>query len=755
MIPIGSTAQILAALELLAPVRREGRAWRTRCPIPDHEDNNPSFVVYPDGGATCFTRCDRSWAPRELCTLLDINAPESKTGLSVDELAAAKALDPETLRSFGVNDRRLGSGANAIPYVEIPYLDEAKRTVSVRKRLSLHGANRFRWRRGDKPIPYGLDRLEHARELGRILIVEGESDCWALSSVGIPALGLPGASTWKPEYAKYFQNLDVYVWKEPDAGGTSFCDSVCADLPQAKIIAPPDGIKDPSQLFADDAENFLDRLTSLMEAALTSIDIGAEVDNCAAESALSKCRWILESPDVFALLDERLRSGGYAGDTRPALIAYVALTSRLLDYPMKLAYVSPSGAGKNAAVDAVLPLFSEGAYYLLKASSPRALVYSEESFSQRIVIFAEADSIPEDGPAASAIRSLVSDREMQYETVEKVKGRWQTRRIHKLGPTGLITTSTKPLPHQASTRTLTVPIPDTPEQTRRVLRVQAMRRNGLIELPDHEPWTAAQDWLALAGHHQVFIPYAEKLADQVPTDSVRMRRDFDQLLTVIQTSAVIHQLRRNRNSEGRIVATTEDYRIARWLLEEVFATTASDGASPAIRETVETIARLSMGGSPVSQKQLATELGLSRSTTSYRVNTALRLNLLVNQASGRQTQHQLVVGDPLPDGNPLPTVEELVAHDISDESGSNSRIDPSDSKRTEMKTLCETQIELASNGSLNSKASPDQSEFEGFESFARYAANAIDSEFSQNVGTGSNAPDSSDKSAAFAFEETF
>ena len=39
-----------------------------------------------------------------------------------------------------------------------------------------------------------------------------------------------------------------------------------------------------------------------------------------------------------------------------------------------------------------------------------------------MVILTEADSLPEEGPAASAMRSLMSDAAMEYEVVEKDDG---------------------------------------------------------------------------------------------------------------------------------------------------------------------------------------------------------------------------------------------------------------------------------------------------------------------------------------------
>src|SRR5207249_3710431 len=154
--------------------------------------------------------------------------------------------------------------------------------------------------------------------------------------------------------------------------------------------------------------------------------------------------------------------GGYVGDARGALLAYFALTSRLLKRPLNVAFIAVSASGKSRAVEAALELMPPSAYYLERAGSARALIYSSEEFEHRTVVVAEADSIPEDGPAASAVRSLATDNEMAYDVTERDNktGGFRTRHIRKRGPTGLMTTSTRPLGSQMDTRVLTVGIPD-------------------------------------------------------------------------------------------------------------------------------------------------------------------------------------------------------------------------------------------------------------------------------------------------------
>lgn len=168
------------------------------------------------------------------------------------------------------------------------------------------------------------------------------------------------------------------------------------------------------------------------------------------------------------------------------------------------------------------------------------------------------------------------------------------------------------------------------------------------------PWLALQRWLELAGETRVVIPFARALANLLPATSVRMRRDFLQLLMVIKTIALLYQLQRERDDNGRIIASMEDYAKARWLLEEVFAATVAEGLTKGVRETVEAVAQLSQDGTPVTQRELATKLGLSKSTVSYRVRRALKGGWLIDKADERRGPSQLVLGDPLPDASVLP-----------------------------------------------------------------------------------------------------
>ena len=88
---------------------------------------------------------------------------------------------------------------------------------------------------------------------------------------------------------------------------------------------------------------------------------------------------------------------------------------------MNLAFVALSASGKNAAVDAATALMPPEAIHVIQALSALSLIHDDDvTVGHKVVIFSEADSIPEDGPAASAIRSLATSNEMAYDTVENL-----------------------------------------------------------------------------------------------------------------------------------------------------------------------------------------------------------------------------------------------------------------------------------------------------------------------------------------------
>lgn len=382
----------------------------------------------------------------------------------------------------------------------------------------------------------------------------------------------------------------------------------------------------------------------------------------AAAAAEQRARTLLDDPKILARVTEAIKANGYVGDPTPAKLAYVALTSRFLERPINLALVADSSAGKNLTIDMALMLVPREAVYMFSAGSPRSIIYTDEDFRNRIVVFKEADSIPSDAPAASAVRALAEDNELRYEvtTSDQRTGKFKTEVIRKQGPTGLITTSTRALRHQLSTRVLRVPMAADVNTTQEVIESKGRCAAGnAVSRPDLAPFLALQEWLSIVGEHRVIVPFGEELARLMPeAQDVRLRRDFDKVLSCVKTIALLHQCQRERTKNGEIVATIDDYAIARDLLESSFYAGADEICPPAIRETVEAVPRGE--DQPVSEIDLAKRLGLPKQTISWRVLKALERGWLWNIGPRNRRPYRLRRGAAMPgDSPPLPEVHHV------------------------------------------------------------------------------------------------
>jgi hypothetical protein len=272
--------------------------------------------------------------------------------------------------------------------------------------------------------------------------------------------------------------------------------------------------------------------------------------------------------------------------------------------------------------------------------SDRTLAYSEEPIKHRFLVIYEAAGMSGDFQTY-LMRSLLSEGRVRYETVEKTSEGIKPRLIEREGPTGLIATTTAVKLHpENETRLLSLTVTDTQDQTRAVMAKLAEEADETeVNL---DPWRTLQVWLESA-EYRVWIPYAKKPAELIPPVAVRLRRDFGALLNLIRAHALLHQATRERDAEGRIVATIEeDYAVVRELVADLVSDGIEATVPATVRETVEAVKR-------------------SRED-SRRVRNAKDRGYLRDLEENRRKPSRLVLGDDLPaDLQILPYPEDVRA----------------------------------------------------------------------------------------------
>jgi hypothetical protein len=682
-------------LSRLPGAKQSGDHWTAPCPLPGHKtpaghltlkDAEGKALITCQGGKHAYQDYCQEWGFDSLtysdngiegnttsgkaCEPVNTPLKHAQKGLTpplltsvnLDSLSKAKSIPVDYLKGLGITDFKY----NGQPSVKIPYYGDDGTEIAIRFRLAITGDNRFKWRKGDHALPYGLNRLSMIRKAGWVLIVEGESDCWTLWLHGIPALGAPGKGIWPVSWGEYLKGVEVFVWQEPEA--TDFVLRVLNSAPDLRYIRAQDGIKDISEAHVQGI-NIPSWLEGLKVKAESGRELKAQYTNEQLQRLYQEAKAVIEATDPLMVIGDAIRELGYGGDIKPALITYLAVTSRLLEMrsgamPVHLLLTGPSSGGKSYTLGIIKTLMPTEGYHVIDAGSPRVLIYNDAPLEHRALIFGEADSLPagEDNPAASAIRNLLQDHHLHYEVTVKDRetGNFTTKKIDRKGPTVLITTSTRSLGEQLMTRFFSLEIGDSREQISAALETQAgLEIKGII-CPD-AGLVDFQAYLQLKAPVKVVVPYAGELGIGMAkmTSAPRILRDFARLMSLIKAVALIRHHQRHTDSEGRIVATLADYGMVRELVNDMYID-SSTGATSDIRKLVEAVITLDArrtDGERITNTALAKYLDIGPMQALRRAKRALKLEWLVNREQRKYHPADYAPGEPMPEVEGLPVLE--------------------------------------------------------------------------------------------------
>lgn len=393
-----------------------------------------------------------------------------------------------------------------------------------------------------------------------------------------------------------------------------------------------------------------------------------------------KVKHIAEAPDILKLAQKTMRKMGVVQEADITNLTYLAVTSRLLRKPVNLLVKGSSSSGKSYTTQTTLKMFPEGAYHTLTGGSAKSLIYTQEDFSHKMLVILEATQLNkagDDDPYSMFLRTLISEGYIRYETVEKNEvGELETRVIVKEGPTGLILTTTADhIHHENETRMLSAYPDESEAQTKAILNQIAKGytkpvKSAALE-KELKDWHNFHDWVSL-GTHEAIIPFMPIVVKDILRTPVRFRRDINQLGSLIQTSTIIHQASRKTDSNGCLLATIDDYRIAREViilsLQVATTETLNPRAAMILKHVYEKMPETVREGKEalkISTTKISGAVGIPQQTVSYQIGKMIESGYLKNVEMLPKKPMRLKLGE---DFTPLllsdtdavlPTVEHL------------------------------------------------------------------------------------------------
>lgn len=212
---------------------------------------------------------------------------------SVEQYSFDKRLPVEFLQqTCRVSTRKERGG---ITCLQMPYFTEDDKEAAIRKR---YGGKHFTWQRGSKGkiCLYGEWRLPEIKKADWAILVEGESDTQSLWYMGLPAIGVAGASMFKSHQTAQLQGLKLYIHKEPDGGGDTFTAKVFTGLKDGGFTGEIYlwscdrlGTKDPSDLYIKHGKEEAAQLIRKTLKTVERIDLDRYLTPEAVEGRPSTC----------------------------------------------------------------------------------------------------------------------------------------------------------------------------------------------------------------------------------------------------------------------------------------------------------------------------------------------------------------------------------------------------------------------------------------------------------------------------------
>ncbi|MFO0041703.1 MAG: toprim domain-containing protein [Pseudomonadota bacterium] len=368
---------------------------------------------------------------------------------------------------------------------------------------------------------------------------------------------------------------------------------------------------------------------------------------------------LLRDPKLIERIVADVEAIGVVGEASNALVGYLACVSRKLDKPLAVLIQSTSAAGKSTLMDALLSLMPEAERVHYSAMTGQSLFYlGEGDLKHKILAIAEEEGVRQ---ASYALKLLQSQGELSIASTGKdpATGKLVTEEYRVEGPVMLfLTTTAIEIDEELLNRCLVLTINESREQTQAIQARQRTRRTleGLLAQAHGDAvldlHRAAQRLLRPLA---VVNPYADRLT--FASEQVRMRRDHQKYLALIDAIALLHQHQRpvkrvgsRATGDGReieyVEATLADIALANRLAHEVLGRSL-DELPPQTRRVLSLIQTrvqerattqvLALGAVRFTRRELRAVLGMSERQVRVHVDRLVELDYLLPHA-GRNGQ---------------------------------------------------------------------------------------------------------------------
>jgi DNA primase len=319
-------------------------------------------------------------------------------------------------------------------------------------------------------------------------------------------------------------------------------------------------------LRSDLTEADLSQLTDLLEEhrdnQLQQTTEETNSDNPLSLAAQAKCRSFLQKQNLIENLNELIGQSGIVGEENNRLFLFIIATSHKMPGTLHALIQGSSGSGKTHLLSKIAALMPpERVVKFTRVTENSFYNYDEYFFKNKLVCLEDIDGLKEE--ALFAWRELISNEQLSSSTSQKDEnGNIRSAQRIVRGPMASLCATTHGHVYEDNmSRLFVIAVDESPGQTRRIMRYQSLSASGIADKDtEKEAREFLQNCVRMLNPMKTVNPYADKI--RLPPQAHKIRRLHELFLSFVKQVTLIHQYRRKRDPQGRIITMPEDLQTA-------------------------------------------------------------------------------------------------------------------------------------------------------------------------------------------------
>lgn len=389
-----------------------------------------------------------------------------------------------------------------------------------------------------------------------------------------------------------------------------------------------------ADLLQIDLEHLTDKLESYREERYGQTETAPPKTHLLSPAETQAARAFLSGPGLLKRLNALIGQAGVVGEETSRLFLFVIATSYKMEATLHALIQGSSGSGKThllAKVSGLVP--EEAVYHFTRVTEGSFYNYGAYDLKNKLICLEDLDGMEE--KAQLAFRELQSREMLSTSTTgQDEKGNIRSYQKVVYGPMASLACTTKGEVYEDNMgRVFLIAVDETKEQTARVIAYQNAKASGQVDTAKQKQTTEfICNLVRLLKPLRVINPYAGKVS--LPAEAHKIRRLNELYQGFVKQVTILHQYRRKKDRQGRLITEREDLQLAAEIMFEsiVLKVDELDGSLRLFYERLKEYVRLKGGehyeSYSFSQREIRQALHVSKSGLHRYIRELLSLEYL-------------------------------------------------------------------------------------------------------------------------------